>query len=88
MDEEILRLYDLLNQLIEETISIKIITKRIQQKLQTQLYKMADEYQVVNNSIFKVNQGYSKGNLIYLKKRNKELMEKMNEDGQVVVEWD
>jgi protocatechuate 3,4-dioxygenase beta subunit len=88
MDEEILRLYDLLNQLIEETISIKIITKRIQQKLQTQLYKMADEYQVVNNSIFKVNQGYNKGNLIYLKKRNKELMEKMNEDGQVVVEWD
>lgn len=88
MDEEILRLYDLLNQLIEETISIKIITKRIQQKLQTQLYKMADEYQVVNNGIFKVNQGFNKGNLIYLKKRNKELMEKMNEDGQVVVEWD
>jgi hypothetical protein len=88
MDEEILRLYDLLNQLIEETISIKILTKRIQQKLQTQLYKMADEYQVVNNGIFKVNQGYCKGNLIYLKKRNKDLLEKMNEDGQVVVEWD
>lgn len=88
MDEEILRLYDLLNQLIEETISIKIITKRIQQKLQTQLYKMADEYQVVNNSIFKVNQGYNKGNLIYLKKNHRELLEKMNEDGQVVVEWD
>jgi hypothetical protein len=49
---------------------------------------MADEYQVVNNGIFKVNQGFNKGNLIYLKKRNKELMEKMNEDGQVVVEWD
>lgn len=87
MDEEILRLYDLLNQLIEETISIKIITQKIQSKLQSQLYKMADEFQVVNNSIFKVNNGYDKGNLIYLKKKNRELMEKMNENGQVIVEW-
>tara|TARA_R100000951_G_scaffold112179_1_gene112167 strand:+ start:1037 stop:1315 length:279 start_codon:yes stop_codon:yes gene_type:complete len=81
-------LYDLLNDILDETILMKDLLHKVKNKLNHKLFTIGKDFDLINNSILSSNNITSRTKLIQIKKSTKKLQEELASEGQIKIIFD
>jgi hypothetical protein len=81
-------LYDLLNDILDETILIKDLLHKVKNKLNHKLFTIGKEYDLINNSILSKSPVTNRSKIIHIKKSTKKLQEELASEGQIKIIFD
>ena len=81
-------LYDLLNDILDETILMKDLLHKVKNKLNHKLFTIGKDFDLINNSILSCNNITSRTKLIQIKKSTKKLQEELASEGQIKIIFD
>jgi|TARA_R110000796_G_scaffold15641_2_gene49684 hypothetical protein len=79
---DIIKLYDLLNQLISETSTLNREMNRIRQKIDSDLYKTAIKYQIIDNNVLICKNKFRNSCKSFVPKKEQ------NPDNTIVINFD
>ena len=83
-------LYEMLNEILDETILIKDTMYKLRAKLSHKLFIIGKEYDIINNSLLTKNKHMitNRSKLIHMKKTNKALREELDSKGSIKIIFD
>lgn len=83
-------LYDMLNEILDETLLIKDLVHKVKNKMNHKLFTIGREYDLVNNSDFKDQKliQNNRSKIIQIKKNTKALREELQSKGTIKIIFD
>lgn len=83
-------LYDMLNDILDETLIVKDLLSRIKSKINHKLFVIGKEYDLINNNILQKQKNLqtNRSKIIHIKKSNKELQEQLESQGSIKIIFD
>ncbi len=83
-------LYDMLNDILDESILIKDILQKLRNKMTHRLFRIGKEYDLINNNIMTSKRSMitNRSKIIHIKKSNKVLQEELESKGEIKIIFD